>query len=302
MSALHGRVPERPVTRFAPSPTGHLHIGHVVNAIYVWGVARAFGGRVLFRIEDHDRERSRREFEQSVLDDLEWLGFIPDVPPIEAFRSGIGLGRQSDRADRYERALERLTIAGLTYWCDCSRQRLARDAGHADGELRYDDYCRDRQLGPGPDRGIRLRIAPGDESFLDAYHGVLRQTPATQCGDVLLRDRLGNWTYQFAVAVDDFVDDVTLVIRGLDLLASTGRQLRIARLLGRTTQPVFLHHPLVIGPTGTKLSKSQGDTGVRELRAAGRRPAEVIGRAATLAGLVDAPREIAATNVGELFE
>ena len=116
------------------------------------------------------------------------------------------------------------------------------------------------------------------------------QTPAEQCGDLLLQDRDGNWTYQFAVTVDDMNDGVDLVIRGMDLLSSTGRQIKLARMLGRTAPPDFYHHPLIIGPDGEKLSKASGDTGVRELRAAGEPPAAVIGRAAAAVGLIDGHR------------
>jgi glutamyl-tRNA synthetase/glutamyl-Q tRNA(Asp) synthetase len=124
---------------------------------------------------------------------------------------------------------------------------------------------------------------------------------AGDSGDLLLRDRDGHWTYQFAVTVDDSRDAITLVIRGADLLSSTGRQLRLARMLGRTRPPVFLHHPLILKPSREKLSKSNGDTGVRELRAAGVAAADVIGRAAAAVGLLPAPRPIAADAVQELF-
>lgn len=277
-------APQR--TRFAPSPTGHLHLGHLVNAIYTWGVARARGAAVRLRIEDHDRERSRPEYERSILDDLEWLDLRPDTPPIEAFRAGACDGRQSDHLDRYAAALARLDAQGLVYWCDCSRQRILREVRQTGPELRYDGRCRDRGLGPGAGRGIRLRLEPGVERFVDERLGSQMQDPAAQVGDLLLRDRHGNWTYQFAVAVDDMAEGIDLVVRGIDLLASTGRQIRLARLLGRSEPPAFLHHPLVLDDTGRKLSKSMGDTGIRELRAAGLAPEEVLGRAAAAVGLV----------------
>jgi glutamyl-tRNA synthetase/glutamyl-Q tRNA(Asp) synthetase len=292
-----------PVTRFAPSPTGHLHLGHLVNAIYVWGIARALGGRVLLRVEDHDRLRARREFEDSILDDLDWLGFVPDAPSLASFRSDTRCeGRQMDRPERYTHAMVRLTANHVVYWCDCSRQRVLSESGTVDGELRYGGRCRDRGLGPGPERGARLRVPDNSESFVDARLGAIGQTPATQCGDFLLQDRLGNWTYQFAVTVDDHVDGVTLVIRGVDLLASTGRQIMLARLLGRSSPPVFLHHSLVLGPSGDKLSKSNQDTGLRELREAGLSAADAIGRAAAAVGLIDHPRPIEPTDVAMLFD
>jgi glutamyl-Q tRNA(Asp) synthetase len=257
------------VTRFAPSPTGYLHLGHVVNAIYVWGVARAAGGRVLLRMEDHDRLRCRPEYVTAILEDLAWLGFEPD----EGLRP---LLRQSDRAQVYEQALERLRATHHVYACDCSRKQMA-------GE-RYDGRCRDRGLREARGCGVRLRIEPGPERFEDILLGTLEQTPADQCGDLLLRDRDGHWTYQFAVTVDDMLQGITHVIRGIDLLASTGRQLRLARMLGRIDLPAYLHHPLVLKPNGEKLSKSSGDTGVRELRRAGMTAADVIGLASGATG------------------
>ena len=116
----------------------------------------------------------------------------------------------------------------------------------------------------------------GSETFTDLLLGELLQEPSRQCGDLLVRDRLGNWTYQFAVTVDDMDQGIDLVIRGEDLLSSTGRQLRLARMLGRTAMPLFLHHSLIMKPSGEKLSKASGDTGVREMRAAGMGAEEVL--------------------------
>lgn len=289
------------LTRFAPSPTGHLHLGHLVNAIYVWGAARASGGKVLLRIEDHDRERARPEYEQSILADLAWLGFVADLPPLELLTRDPAVARQSARTERYEAALRRLEAGGLVYWCDCSRARIQRESGTSGGELRYDGRCRTRGLGPGPDRGVRVRMDPGEERFDDLLLGPQAQDPSRQSGDVLVRDRVGQWTYQFAVTVDDTLDGITHVIRGRDLLASTGRQIRLARLLGRETPPRFAHHPLILGDDGAKLSKSRSDTGIRELREAGLSPEAVLGRAAHAAGLIDRPEPVAVDELGELI-
>lgn len=264
------------VSRFAPAPTGHLHLGHVVNAIYVWGITRALGGRVLLRIEDHDRQRSRPEFERDILDDLDWLGFAPDHPSTDAFRRGPCSGRQSDRAAVYEAALDQLRRDGLVYACECSR----KDIPAGEGELRYPGTCAGRTLEETPGRALRVRLPPSIERFDDLCHGPQVQRPSEQCGDLLVRDREGNWTYQFVAAVDDFDQAVTLVIRGDDLLASTGRQIQLARLLGRRKPPRFYHHPLVMKTPEQKLSKADGDTGIRDLRERGVAPAEVISRAA----------------------
>jgi glutamyl/glutaminyl-tRNA synthetase len=289
------------VTRFAPAPTGFLHLGHVVNAVYVWGVARARGGRVIIRIEDHDRARSTREYDRAILEDLDWLGFAGDT-----------VVRQSDRSAIYECALDRLRAAGLVYACSCSRadilaaahrrgERMASRAVAADDELRYDGTCAHKHLPEAPGRGVRVRLAPSIEEFVDLRHGPQRQCPAEQCGDLLARDRDGNWTYQFAAAVDDFEQRVTLVIRGDDLLPSTGRQLQLARLLGRVEPPEFLHHPLIMKTAAQKISKSDGDTGVRDLRARSWTASAVIGHAARLAGLVPAFCPIAADDVSSII-
>jgi glutamyl-tRNA synthetase/glutamyl-Q tRNA(Asp) synthetase len=275
------------VTRFAPAPTGELHLGHVLNAIIVWGVARGLGGRILLRIEDHDRQRSRHEFETSILDDLDWLGFIADTPATEALRAGRCVdGRQSDRHAIYAHALERLKARGLVYACECSRAQIASGSA-GDREIRYPGTCAGKQLAEGPGRGLRVRLERSVERFVDLRHGPQEQIPAEQCGDVLVRDREGNYTYQFVAAVDDTAQNVTLVIRGDDLLASTGRQMQLARLLGRHEPPQFLHHALIMKSPTQKLSKADRDTSVADLRRAGWPPEAVIGRAAALGGLVD---------------
>ena len=245
------------ITRFAPAPTGHLHLGHVVNALYVWGAARRENGRVLLRIEDHDGQRSRREYEQSILEDLAWLGFVADGPPV----------RQSERGEIYGAALRRLRERGLVYACECSRREIS-EASNASSELRYPAACADKRLPEGPGLALRVRLPRSEERFDDLLQGPHVQIPSEQCGDLLVRDRHGYWTYQFAVTVDDFDQGINLVIRGVDLLPSTGRQIQLARMLGRAEPPRFMHHPLVRKSPTQKLSKSDRDTGIRELRAA----------------------------------
>lgn len=217
-----------------------------------------------------------------LLDDLDWLGFRPDVYPTDAFRAGPCAGRQSDRDDVYHEAVEQLRARGLVYGCDCSRTSMASAASSPSIELRYSGRCRDRGLPLADGIGWRVRMDPGIERFDDARLGPQEQEPAEQCGDVLIRDRHGNWTYQFAVTVDDWRQGIDLVVRGVDLLASTGRQIRLSRLLGRERPPVFLHHPLIMKTRDQKLSKADGDSGRRELRARGVSPADVIALAQRL--------------------
>ena len=196
---LIARLPAEPVTRFAPAPTGWLHLGHVLNAYYVWEIARAIDGRVLLRIEDHDRTRARPEFEAGILEDLDWLGFHADIHPTDRFRAGRCDGRQSDRNSVYREALEILRARGLVYACDCSRASLApaaagpgrphehdvaigllraEQARTADqAELHYPGRCRDRQLPLVDGYGWRVRMDPGVEIFDDVKLGEQRQDP-----------------------------------------------------------------------------------------------------------------------------
>ncbi len=240
------------------------------------------------------------EYQRAILDDLDWLGFAPDRPSTDTFRAGPCDGRQSDRGAIYEAALGRLRAQGLVYACECSRSEIVAAAGTTGGELRYPGTCADKGLAEQPGLGLRVRLAPSLERFDDLLRGPQEQRPSDQCGDLLVRDRHGHWTYQLAVAVDDHAQGVTLVIRGDDLLASTGRQIQLARLLGRDEPPRFLHHPLIMKSATQKLSKSDRDTGVRELRADGWSPAGVIGHAAALAGLIVKPRPIRVEDLAEI--
>ena len=259
------------MTRFAPAPTGYLHLGHVFNAINVWGLARAGRaegdrdtGRVLLRVEDHDRSRCRVEYETALLEDLDWLGFAADA----------ALTRQSERGLLYQTALDELRARDLIYACSCSRSDI--------GEGPYPGTCSRKRLREEAGLSIRVRLEPSTERFADLRLGPQEQMPSEQCGDLVVRDRLGNWTYQFAAVVDDGLQGITHVVRGEDLLDSTGRQIQLARLLGRSEPPAFLHHALLMRTPTQKLSKSDGDTGVRDLRAKGWSAEDVIAHAAKL--------------------
>lgn len=283
-----------------------MHLGHLVNAMHVWGVAGAFGGQVVLRIEDHDRTRCRPEYEAALLDDLEWLGFEADVHPVASFRAvSPGQGhpaRQSDQGARYETALHELTERGLVYACRCTRRDIAQRVPHASGEEpRYPGTCRLQQVSDAESWARRVRLEPETFVFDDLRMGRQVQHPSRQCGDVLVRDRHGQWTYQFAVVVDDMAHEVDVVIRGEDLLSSTGRQLQLATLLGRPTPPLFLHHTLLVHADGSKLSKANHDTALRELRQAGMSAASLLGEAAVRAGLLSVHRTLHAVDVPALF-
>ncbi|MCB1021519.1 MAG: hypothetical protein H6509_15620 [Bryobacterales bacterium] len=268
-------------TRYAPSPTGYLHLGHVAHMLWVWGYAREQGAEVLLRIEDHDRGRCRSEYEEAIYEDLRWLGFdwantIRRPSPF----------RQSDNDLVYAAALEGLRAQGLVYRCDCSRKRVAEHSRQGEtGEWIYSGHCRNRNVPADQPHGLRLRMDPGEERFDDLRLGEQAQDPARQCGDLLLRDRDGQWTYQFCVVVDDMRHGVDLLIRGEDLLDSTGRQIRLGRLLGRPAPPSFLHHPLILDEEGQKLSKRTSAGPIRDLRAAGVSREVVLEEAARRGGL-----------------
>jgi len=249
----------------------------VANAIYVWGMAAASGARVLLRFEDHDRERSRAAYADAILEDLEWLGFVPDAGPL----------LQHEDPTPYMAAVDRLRAVGLVYACDCTRSTFAAWAATHGGAWRGPGCpggCRDRALGEHPSLTLRVALGPGEESWDDRILGP-RVGAVALAGDQAIRDRHGNWTYGLCVVVDDIRQSVSLVIRGQDLAEATPAQIRLARLLGRSDPPAFAHHPLIHKPGGPKLSKADGDTGVRELRAAGWSAEEVIGEAAAEVGL-----------------
>jgi len=280
-------------TRFAPAPTGYLHLGHVANALYVWGLAAATGRRVVLRIEDHDRQRSRAAFDAALLEDLAWLGFAADDGPL----------RQSADWTPYETALGQLRDVAPVYACDCSRTTFAdwaREHGRPWSGSGCPGGCRDRVVAEASASGLRLALGEGEESWHDLRLGTHRDAPDRE-GDLLVRDRNGNWTYPFCVVVDDQRQGIDLVVRGEDLLDATAPQIRLGRLLARDDPPAFYHHPLIRKPSGTKLSKSDGDTGVRDLRARGLSAEAVLGEAAAAVGLIERPRPLALADLPELF-
>ncbi|TAL08261.1 MAG: hypothetical protein EPO00_07490, partial [Chloroflexota bacterium] len=218
LRAAIGDLPAGLRTRFAPAPTGYLHLGHVANALVVWRVARESGGSVVLRIEDHDRQRCRPEYETALLDDLEALGFVPDEPSIGALRAGgPSAYRQSDQGSDYAQAVADLARTGHVYACDCSRQTF-RAWASANGRSWSGPGCPGGCLGRAltlDGSGITLRAAldRGTESWMDLAHGPQVGATAPR-GDPALRDQHGNWTYTLCVVVDDLRHGIDLVIRG----------------------------------------------------------------------------------------
>ena len=295
-------TPAPATTRFAPAPTGRLHLGHLANAIHVWGLARRFGGRVLLRIEDHDRQRCRPEYETALLDDLDRLGIAADEPSTDELRAGPSPYRQSDSGPAYAAALDTLSEVTEVYACDCSRSTFAawrETNGRSWTGPGCPGGCRSRELEPRPDLGLRAAIGEGDEAWADALLGS-RSGPVVPDGDLLVRDRNGNWTYALCVVVDDLRHDVDLVVRGQDLVDSTPAQIRLFHLLGRSAPPAFAHHPLVRRPDGSKLSKADGDTAIGELLDAGRTPEDLFGEAACEVGLVPSSEPLTFDDAIEL--
>jgi glutamyl/glutaminyl-tRNA synthetase len=281
-------------TRFAPAPTGRLHLGHLANAIFVWGLARRANGMVLLRIEDHDRQRSRAFYEAALLDDLDRLGVSPDEPSTEALRAGESNYRQSDNDGVYSEAFRHLRGVADVYLCDCTRAtflewRSAHGVPWASPGCPGD--CRRRKVSLQGPSNTRVALGGGEEAWDDLLAGA-RSGPVAGSGDLLVHDRNYNWTYAFCVVVDDLRHGVDLVVRGEDLIEATPAQIRLGPLLGRKAPPAFAHHPLVLRPDGSKLSKADGDTGVGELLDAGRTRAELFGEAAARVGLLDQPRPV----------
>lgn len=299
-------------TRFAPAPTGRLHLGHIANAIFVWGLARRHGAQVILRIEDHDRQRCRPEYEAALLDDLDRLGIAADEPSTDELRAGPSPYRQHDNDVAYRAAVDSLRRRGLVYGCDCTRSTF--DAWRTANGRPWSGPgcpggCRDRGLSvdgavdPAPAAiplALRAALGEGEETWIDALLGAQRE-PVTPAGDLVVRDRNGNWTYALCVVVDDLRHGVDLVVRGEDLLESTSPQIRLGRILGRVEPAGFAHHPLVRRPDGSKLSKAEGATAIGDLLDAGRSPSDLFGAAASTLGLVAARGPISWTAARALI-
>lgn len=276
--------------RFAPSPSGRIHLGNILCCLLAWLSARQKGGRVILRIEDLDTARCPRRYGEQMCRDIQWLGLDWDEGPVIGGPSGPY--EQSRRTALYQAALERLEAQGLVYPCFCTRAELhAASAPHReDGQVVYPGTCRGltaeqateraRRTGRAP--ALRLRVPEEEITFIDGHMGEYGEWLPEDCGDFLLRRSDGIFAYQLAVVVDDAAMGVTEVVRGADLLASTPRQLLLYRLLGLEA-PAFYHFPLLLGSDGQRLSKRNADAGLDTL---GERytASEILGKLAYLAG------------------
>lgn len=289
--------------RFAPTPSGRMHLGNVFALLMAWLSARASDGNIVLRIEDLDPRAQDPHAADLLMNDLEWLGLDWDEGPYY----------QSQRGELYDEAIRRLDDANLTYPCFCSRSELhAATAPHAsDGTYVYSGTCRNltpeevaRKSTIRPP-ATRLKVPDVDDpagtiTFCDLAYGPCQEVLAQDCGDFIVRRSDGVVAYQLAVVVDDALMGVNEVVRGRDLLGSSARQIYLARTLG-WQPPTFGHVPLLIAPDGRRLSKRERDLDLGNLRTRGVDPRRITGELAAIVGLVEPGSTLSPTELIEFF-
>ncbi len=289
---IHGRL--------APSPTGVLHLGNARTFLLAWLSVRSRGGILTLRIEDIDGPRIRAGAEAAALEDLAFLGLHADGDPV----------RQTDRLALYRTTADRLVALGLAYPCVCSRTEIenAASAPHGTEGPRYPGTCRARfaslgeaRAATGRDPALRFRVDPGIVVHEDGFRGRVETDVCAETGDFVIMKRDGTPAYQLAVVVDDAGMGITEVLRGDDLLSSTGRQILLYRALGRK-EPQFIHVPLVVGEDGRRLAKRHGDTTVARLRREGIGAARIVSWLADTAGLPRQGREVMPPDLVPIFD
>ncbi|MBQ0074955.1 MAG: tRNA glutamyl-Q(34) synthetase GluQRS [Prevotella sp.] len=308
------------LSRFAPSPTGRMHLGNIFSAMLSWLSAKAQGGEWLLRIEDIDPQRSRQEYADLIMSDLEWLGLTWDKGPYY----------QSQRYDIYEEYLRRLTERGLVYPCYCTRADiLATQAPHeSDGRVVYKGTCRPKNSATVPENSfsvppshrsrkfifgltpsqfstfnsqfaspaaLRLIVPDSVVTFTDGHYGEQAVNLAEHCGDFIVRRKDGAWAYQLAVVIDDALMGITEVVRGCDLLLSSPQQIYLAELLG-FQPPHFCHLPLLCNSSGQRLSKRDKSLDMSVLRN-NSTPEQILGTLAYHAGITPTPTPMTAKDL-----
>lgn len=284
--------------RFAPTPSGRLHLGNLFCCLLAYLSAKAAGGEMCLRVEDLDRDRSRQEYIRQMFADLAWLGITWEGEVVY----------QSRRDAFYESCLEKLEKQGLVYPCFCTRAQLhAATAPHGlDGEPIYPGTCRslsrEERLEKGKTRkpALRLQVKGETISFIDGHFGFYSQNLEKDCGDFILRRSDGIFAYQLAVVADDGDMGITQVVRGRDLLSSTPRQLYLYRLLGMEP-PAFYHTPLLLSPEGKRLAKRDNALGVQALQDRGITGEQVTGFLACAAGLLEKPEPLSPAELVPFF-
>lgn len=288
---------DKVIGRFAPSPSGRMHLGNLWSCLLAWLSARSVGGGMVLRLEDLDPDRCKPEYCSQVMRDLEWLGLDWDNEPVW----------QSKRTEAYREAFEQLQTRGLIYPCYCTRaERLAASAPHrSDGIAVYDGRC--RRLSPELKREYettrrpawRVKVPEKTITFRDLCQGEYKEELKTACGDFILRRSDGVYAYQLAVVVDDAMMGVTQIVRGSDLLDSTPRQLWLQEELG-LPHPEYGHVPLLLSPDGRRLAKRDRDKELGVLQQQ-YTASEIVGKLACAAGLLDREQAITPAELIPLF-
>lgn len=283
------------IIRFAPSPTGFLHEGHLLSALYVWAAAKKWHLKVHLRIEDHDKSRARPIYIKGIYEDLSWFGFHYDSESIQSKRENI-----------YKTALEKLIKQNLIYPCYCSRKQLEiENPKSKTGEIIYQGKCLHTtnfdsnlleilQKKENHKKPHNLRFIVPDKviHWHDERLGDFDENPKNQCGDFPVRDRDNQWTYQLSVCADDIEEGITHIVRGEDIRNSTARQIALMNALGKKNPPIYLHHSLIFDNSGKKLSKRELAYSLKQDRDRGKTPEMLIGEVCFKAHLQGTPSPI----------